>query len=127
MIWNHFGGDPHPVAVVLAAVAGASAAMAIQRYVIIASTAFFGAWTLLFGALSLTEYGKRFAGRPEVWVVYLLDPSPNRWAVVSAAIVLAFIGVWVQLRYTGRKTTSKPSMPRKSRFRRKTVNAANAT
>ncbi|MCM3881227.1 MAG: DUF4203 domain-containing protein [Vicinamibacterales bacterium] len=99
--WSRLGTDPHPFVVIFAAVAGAASAMALQRYVIIVSTAFGGAWTLLLGGLSLTEYGKRLAGRPEVWIVYPLDPSPHRMAVVGAWCVLGLLGVMVQLRYTG--------------------------
>jgi uncharacterized protein DUF4203 len=104
LLWNRFGGDPHPFAVIFAAVAGAAAAMALQRYVIIGGTAFGGAWTMLLGGLSLTDYGKRLAARPEVWVVYPLDPSPNRALLVGAWLVLGLIGVFVQLRFTGRGT-----------------------
>src|SRR4030095_806317 len=31
MLWSRFGGDPHPFAVIFAAVAGAAAAMALQQ------------------------------------------------------------------------------------------------
>jgi hypothetical protein len=102
MLWGRLGTDPHPFVVIFAAVAGAASAMALQRYVIIVATALGGAWTLLLGGLSLTEYGRRLAGRPEVWIVYPLDPSPNRAFVVGAWCILGLLGVMVQLRYTGK-------------------------
>ena len=51
MIWSRLGSDPHAFVVILAAVAGAAAAMALQRYVIIIATAFAGGWTMLWGAM----------------------------------------------------------------------------
>ena len=103
MWWSRIGSDPHPFVVILAAVAGAAAAMALQRYVIIVSTAFGGAWTMLIGGLSLTDYGTRLAGRPEVWVIYPLDPSPSRNWVLATWFILGLLGVFIQLKFTGRK------------------------
>ena len=107
MFWSRLGTDPHPFVVILAAVAGAASAMALQRYVIIIATAFGGAWTMLLGGLSLTEYGKRLAGRPSVWIVYPFDPWPNRAWVLGAWFLLGLIGIFVQLRFTGRKVMGK--------------------
>lgn len=101
IIWSRLGTDPHPFVVILAAVAGAAAAMALQRYVIIIATAFAGAWTLLLGGLALTRQGLKSAA-PEVWVVYPLDPSRgHRWVLFSWA-VLGLLGVLIQLRFAGR-------------------------
>jgi uncharacterized protein DUF4203 len=102
MLWSRIGTDPHPFVVILAAVAGAATAMALQRYVITIATAFGGAWTMLLAGLSLTDYGKRLAGRPEVWIIYPLDPSPNRNLVMAAWLVLGLIGLFIQLRFTGK-------------------------
>ena len=55
MIWSRLGSDPHAFVVILAAVAGAAAAMALQRYVIIIATAFSGGWTMLWGAMNLMD------------------------------------------------------------------------
>ena len=55
MIWSRLGSDPHAFVVILAAVAGAAAAMALQRYVIIIATAFAGGWTMLWGAMNLID------------------------------------------------------------------------
>ena len=97
MFWSRLGTDPHPVVVILAAVAGAASAMALQRYVIIIATAFAGAWTLLLSGLTLTERGRALATAPEVWILYPLDPAPSRrWVVVSWA-VLGLVGMFIQL------------------------------
>ena len=100
--WDRFGGDPHPVVVILAAVAGAASAMALQRYVIIIATAFAGAWTLLLSGLPLLDRGPSIAGAPEVWLLYPLDPAPGRRWVLVAWAVLGLIGVFIQLGVTGR-------------------------
>src|SRR5919108_2756923 len=70
---------PVPVLIALA-VAGAVAAMLLQRYVIITATAFGGAWTLLVGMLAFA--GDRRAGRAAaegaVWILYPLNPAPGQ-------------------------------------------------
>jgi hypothetical protein len=99
-IWGRLGTDPHPFVVILAAVAGAASAMALQRYVIIVATAFLGAWTLLLGALALTDQGRKTADGP--WVIYPFDPAPGRQWVPFAWAGLGLLGVFIQLRFTGR-------------------------
>jgi hypothetical protein len=114
LFWSRLGTDPHPVVVILAAVAGAASAMALQRYVIIIATAFAGAWTLLLSGLTLTEQGRELATAPEVWILYPLDPTPSRRWIVITWGVLGLVGVFIQLRFTGRakakvKKTKKTS------------------
>jgi hypothetical protein len=106
MIWSRIGSDPHPFVVILAAVAGAASAMALQRYVIILATALGGAWTMVLGGLALSDRGS-LARAPEVWVVYPLDPAPGRHWVLAAWGVLGLTGALIQLRFTGR-TKAKP-------------------
>jgi hypothetical protein len=97
------GQEPHFLVVVLAAVAGAVASMYLQRYVIIVSTAFAGAWTLIVGVMALL--GNRpaiTAGEArEIWVVYPLDPAPGQGWVPIAWMVLGAVGTAVQLGWTG--------------------------
>jgi hypothetical protein len=57
IIWSRLGSDPHAFVVILAAVAGAAAAMALQRYVIIIATAFSGGWTMLWSARHVSDSG----------------------------------------------------------------------
>jgi hypothetical protein len=103
MIWSRLGSDPHAFVVILAAVAGAAAAMALQRYVIIIVTAFAGGWTALWGVMHLFDSAGAVARRPQVWMVYPLDLSPGRRWVVAAWAVLGLMGVFLQLRYTARQ------------------------
>lgn len=100
LIWSRIGSDPHPFVVILAAVAGAAGAMALQRYVIIVATSFGGAWTMLVGGLALSGQARSLA-RPDVWVVYPLDPTPRQLMVLGAWLVLGLIGIFIQLRFTG--------------------------
>jgi hypothetical protein len=119
MLWSRLGTDPHPFVVILAAVAGAASAMALQRYVITVATAFGGAWTMLLAGLSLTDYGKRLVGRPEVWVIYPLDPSPNRALVLVAWFILGLLGIFIQQRFTPRaKGVGNVRVKRRRSFRR---------
>ena len=55
--------DPPALAVILLSVAGAVGAMLLQRYVIIFSTAFSGAWTMIVGGLALVGRRHGRAGR----------------------------------------------------------------
>ena len=102
MIWSRLGSDPHAFVVILAAVAGAAAAMALQRYVIIIATAFSGGWTMLWAAMTLMDSGGALARRPQVWMVYPLDLSPGRRWMVAAWVVMGLMGVFIQLRFTAR-------------------------
>lgn len=100
LIWSRIGSDPHPFVVILAAVAGAAGAMALQRYVIIVATSFGGAWTMLVGGLALSGQARSLA-RPDVWVVYPFDPTPRQLMVLGAWMALGLIGIFIQLRFTG--------------------------
>jgi hypothetical protein len=102
LIWSRLGTDPHAFAVILAAVAGAAAAMALQRYVIIIATAFAGGWTMLWAAMNVFDSAGTLAKRPQVWMVYPLDLSPGRRWVVAAWAAIGLLGVFTQLRFTAR-------------------------
>jgi hypothetical protein len=106
LIWSRLGSDPHALVVILAAVAGAATAMALQRYVIIIATAFAGGWTMLWGTLNFLDQSAGRARRPPVWMVYPLDLSPGRRWVLAAWAVIGLLGVFIQLRFTA--TKSKP-------------------
>lgn len=101
MGWSGSAGEPHVLIVIAFAVAGAIAAMWLQRYVIVVATAFGGAWTMLVGGLAL--YGdpaaKAAAAAPaDIWVVYPLDPAPGRRWVLVVWLVLSVAGLVAQLR-----------------------------
>jgi hypothetical protein len=100
VLFGRGGGDPHTLVVVLFAIAGAVAASTLQRYVIVAGTAFGGAWTALVGAMALVgdKAAAKAASVNDVWVVYPLDPAPGRKWLPIAWLVLGLAGLVVQLR-----------------------------
>ena len=100
MIWSRLGSDPHAFVVILAAVAGAAAAMALQRYVIIIATAFAGGWTMLWGAINVMERSGNLGRLPAVWMPYPLDLSPGRRGILAARLAIGLLGVFIQLRFT---------------------------
>ena len=98
-----FTGDP-PVMIVIAFVAlGTIASLVLQRYVIILSTAFAGAWTMILGMLALGGGGPaRARSASEVWIFYPFSaPSPR--GVLIGWIALGLVGAAVQIRLTGRR------------------------
>ena len=101
LVWPAFGtGDPHVIAVIVAAVLGAVGAIWVQRAVIVLGTAFGGAWTLLVGALALVGDGaaREAAASSRVWVVYPLDPAPGHEWVLWVWLALGAAGAIVQFR-----------------------------
>jgi hypothetical protein len=97
--------DPPALAVILLSVAGAVGAMLMQRYVIIFSTAFSGAWTMIVGGLALSGdvTASRAAATGNVWILYPFAPlSAHRW-VPYAWAALGIAGAAVQLGITAGK------------------------
>jgi hypothetical protein len=97
-------GDP-PVAILIAlAIAGAIGAMLLQRYVIIVSTAFAGAWTVIVGSLAIISQGTERSSRVgDVWILYPMTPAPGARWVPIAWVALGVVGTVVQLGVTGKK------------------------
>jgi hypothetical protein len=96
------GREPHVMVVVFAAVAGAVASMYLQRYVIIVSTGFGGAWTIIGGVMALLGSPGAIPAVPGgVWVPYPLDPAPGQGWVPFVWIGLGLAGIAVQLGWTG--------------------------
>jgi uncharacterized protein DUF4203 len=97
--------EPPALAVLLFAILGAAGAMMLQRYVIVAGTAFGGAWTIIVGALAAA--GDRAAARAasggNVWILYPLSPAPGQRWVTVAWVLLGIVGALVQLGVTGRR------------------------
>ena len=95
--------DPHFLAVVFMSIAGATAAMYLQRYFIIVGTGFGGAWTMIVGAMA--ALGDRAALEAavscNVWVAYPMNPAPGQRWVPLAWLALGAIGTGVQLGITG--------------------------
>ncbi len=98
--------DPPAVAVIAAAVAGAIGAMFVQKYVIVAGTAFGGAWTIVVAAANLLprlqQTMTRGASDSEVWILYPTSTPGVRWAPI-AWIGLGLLGTVVQLSTAGGK------------------------
>src|SRR6476659_6250320 len=65
LIWASLGKEPSALIVILFSIAGALAALALQRYVIIGATAFGGAWTMIVGGLALSGAQQCLAGLPD--------------------------------------------------------------
>jgi len=92
------GREPHIYVLILLAIVGALAALALQRYVIVVSTAFGGAWTAIVGALALK--GDKVAAQAahnEVWLAYPLNPAPGQRWVIVVWLALSAAGVIAQL------------------------------
>jgi hypothetical protein len=106
LVWDYAKrSEPPSVAVIIASVAGAVIAMALQRYVIIVATAFSGAWTMLVGGLSIAgnRAAERVATSGNVWILYPFSPAIGpRW-VPFAWVILSLLGIAVQAGVTGRK------------------------
>ena len=103
LVFSYGNREPHFLTVVLLTIAGAIAAIYLQRYFIIAGTSFGGAWTLIVGAMALIGDRAALAAAQagDVWVAYPLDPAPGQRWVPLAWIVLGLIGVAVQMGVTG--------------------------
>jgi Domain of unknown function (DUF4203) len=99
-VWTQSGGGPEPPALLIvgASIAGALAAMFLQRYVIVVGTAFGGAWTIVVGLLSMLQ-GR---GADNVWILYPTLPADSRWTML-AWLALGLAGTAIQLAITGRK------------------------
>jgi hypothetical protein len=95
--------DPHYLAVLLLAIAGATAATYLQRYFVIVGTGFGGAWTMIVGAMAALgdQTALAAAARGDVWVAYPMHPAPGQPWVPVAWIALGLIGAGVQLGFTG--------------------------
>jgi Domain of unknown function (DUF4203) len=105
VIWDYMQHtEPTTAAVIIASVAGAIVAMILQRYVIIVSTSFSGAWTMIVGGMAIggNRAAERAAAAGNVWILYPFTPGGGRW-VVMFWFVLGLIGLAVQTGLTGRK------------------------
>lgn len=99
-----FDREPHLVLVIAAAAGGAIVAMLLQKYVIVFTTAFGGAWTVLVGGFALAGDAAAMAATQlgDVWIAYPLNPAPGRPWVIAVWLVLGTVGTIVQLRITGK-------------------------
>ncbi|MBA2260780.1 MAG: DUF4203 domain-containing protein [Acidobacteria bacterium] len=103
LVWATVGGEPHIAVVIILAILGALAALALQRYVIIVATAYGGAQTVVVGAAALmgSQAAADVASRT-VYSVYPLNPMPATALDSAAAFVLGIAGLAVQLLVTAK-------------------------
>ena len=104
LIWASLGREPSAWIVIVFAIAGALAALALQRYVIIGATSFGGAWTIIVGALALSgaKVAVDAAARNNVWLAYPMNPAPGQYWVLLVWIALGISGVFTQLAVTAK-------------------------
>jgi hypothetical protein len=104
VIWASAGSEPHLFIVILFSVSGALGALALQRYVIIISTAFGGAWTTIVGVMALTgdRAAVNAAVRHDVWLAYPMSPAPGQQWVLIVWLALGIAGVIAQLAITAK-------------------------
>jgi len=86
------------------AVIGALGAMFVQRQVIIVTTAFGGAWTMIVGVLAALGERGALAARSatSVWILYPTSAPGYRWIPVLW-VALGIAGLVTQLKYKGKK------------------------
>jgi hypothetical protein len=108
-IWTPLRGEPHWALVVVTAAVGAFLALRFQRYVIVAATAFGGAWTALAGLAALTagKGAKAASAATDIWVVYPGAAATSTPWVYVAWIVIGLVGMYVQFHSGGRKKKQK--------------------
>ena len=83
--------DPHFLVVVCLSIAGATAAMYLQRYFIIV-----GAMAALGN-----QAARAAVAANDVWVVYPMNPAPGQRWVIWVWLALGAVGTGVQLGFTG--------------------------
>lgn len=92
------GGEPEAWMIILACLVGASIAVLLQRYVIIAGTAFGGAWTALVGVLALVGHpGARAAAGGDLWQMYPLAPARGQVPFAVGWLSLGLLAALWQL------------------------------
>jgi hypothetical protein len=105
LIWAQLGTEPHPLLIVLFSVIGALLALALQRYVIIVSTSFGGAWTTIIGVMTALGY-RRGLTAPETRDLWLGYPpalfSLEQRGLVIAWLVLGLLGLIFQVAVSAR-------------------------
>jgi len=106
MVWSTWKSiDPPALAVIALSIAGAVGAMLLQRYVLIFTTAFTGAWTMIVGGLAIAGNAAaiRATATGNVWILYPFTPlTGQRWVPIMWA-VLGIVGAAVQIGITAGK------------------------
>lgn len=103
LLWTRIQGDPHPIVIILLSIVGALLATWLQRYVIILTTAFGGAWTFLVGVTALmgNPAALKAASEGDIWVAYPMNPAPGQAWLPWVWLGLGAMGTLVQMYWTG--------------------------
>ncbi|MPY90749.1 MAG: DUF4203 domain-containing protein [Luteitalea sp.] len=106
----NLGREPHALLVLGCTVAGALAALALQRYVIVLCTAFGGAWLLVVGGLGLWHQDALMGAMDRVteWLTYPLRPAVGYQWMLLVWFLVGVLGTFVQLRGPTHIMTSRP-------------------
>ena len=105
LIWAQFGSEPGAIVMIVFAIAGALAALALQRLVIICATGTIGAWIItVAGAALLLEGGASRAAHTGVWIPYPTNPVPGNYWILVVWLALSVAGIVTQLTIGSKKT-----------------------
>ena len=108
LFWTPTYGEPDPWMVILACLVGASLSVALQRYVIIVSTSFGGAWTALVGALALGGHSRALAvANGDPWQVYPMAPANGQVPFAIGWFGLGILATLMQLRDSSPKRSKR--------------------
>ena len=99
LFWTPEAGDSEGWIIIGACLVGAVAAVTLQRYVIIVSTSFGGAWTALVGALALGGHTEALAATSgDLWQLYPMAPADGQVPFALGWFGLGLASALVQLR-----------------------------
>lgn len=103
-LWASDAGDPGLWVFLGVGLAGAFAALALRRWVILIGTSFGGAWVALVGGLALAgDAAATAAARGDVQRLYPLAPVSTQIEFAVAWLVLGAVALAVQLRTSRRR------------------------
>ena len=103
-LWASDAGDPGLWVFLGVGLAGAFAALALRRWVILVGTSFGGAWVALVGGLALAgDAAAMAAARGDVQRLYPLAPASTHLEFAVAWLVLGAVALAVQLRTSRRR------------------------
>ena len=101
LFWTPENANPEAWVVIVACLVGAIAAVSLQRYVIIVSTSFGGAWTALVGGLALGGHAAALAAaNGDLSQLYPMAPARGQVEFAISWLGLGLVAALVQLRGT---------------------------
>jgi hypothetical protein len=108
----NLGREPGPLLVLGCTIAGALAALALQRYVIVICTAFGGAWLIVTGGLGLWHPQAVMGAVDRVLglLTYPLRSATEPQWPVLVWFVVGLLGTFFQLRLSGRELSARKAV-----------------